>query len=366
VAGVERRLTAADLAARELDLEARAPQEGLGVRDGVREREIPEAGGEELHGRHPGRLYAGRRRRIAAPVTTPLDPAPEGLASGVRLFLKREDQHELGAFKWRGALPALEGFRAGGATAVVTASTGNHGAATAWAARRLGMDAIVYVPKNASQTKLDHLARLGADLRPVGADLDEAKELARADSAKQSLPFFEDGAEPAQYDGYEAIGTEVLDQLEEPPAAVVVPVGNGALLGGVGRAILRRHPETLRIGVVAAGAPVMADSWEAGRPVEIDRSATFADGLAVRVAIPYAVAALKEAATHMLRVTEPEIARAVAAFADAGIRAEGAAAAGLAALPQLPALAGPVVLIVTGRNIDDALVDRARSDPESF
>src|SRR5581483_8330287 len=116
--------------------------------------------------------------------------------------------------------------------------------------------------------------------------MDEAKELARAEAVERGLPFFEDGAEPEQYVGYRAIGDELLDQLDEPPAAVVVPVGNGALLGGVGRAVLERSPETLRVGVVAAEAPVMADSFDAGRPVHGERSATFADGLAVRVPSP--------------------------------------------------------------------------------
>jgi threonine dehydratase len=294
---------------------------------------------------------------------TPLERAD---LPGVETFLKREDLHELGAFKWRGALPALERYRAEGASAVVTASTGNHGAATAWAAQRLGLEAIVYVPQGAGQVKVDRLRQLGVDLRLAGADLDEAKELGLAHAAELELPFFEDGAEPAQYDGYAAIGEEVLDQLEEPPAAVVVPVGNGALLGGIGRALLRRSPETLRVGVVAAAAPVMADSWDAGRPVTSDRSNTFADGLAVRVAIPYAVEVLNEVATHMLRVGERDLAAGVTALAGAGIRAEGAAAAGLAALRQLPDVDGPVVLVVTGRNIDDSLLHRARTSVESF
>ena len=297
---------------------------------------------------------------------TPLEPAPPAIADGRKLYLKREDMHELGAFKWRGALPALEQFKRDGATGVVTASTGNHGAATAWAAAQLGLDVVVFAPEGASATKLAHLERLGADVRLGGVDMDEAKDRGVAEAAARGVPFFEDGAEPAQYDGYAAIGDELLDQLGESPAAVVVPVGNGALLGGVGSAILRRSPETLRIGVVAASAPVMADSWEAGRAVPCDRSATFADGLAVRVAIPYAVAVLDEVATHMLRVEESDIARAVATFDAAGIRAEGAAGAGLAALPQLPELDGPVVLVVTGRNIDDEVLERARRRPESF
>src|SRR5687768_18363373 len=70
---------------------------------------------------------------------TPLEPAPAGLGRGTNLHLKREDVHELGAFKWRGALPVLTSYRDHGATTVVTASTGNHGAATAWAAQRLGL-----------------------------------------------------------------------------------------------------------------------------------------------------------------------------------------------------------------------------------
>jgi threonine dehydratase len=130
--------------------------------------------------------------------------------------------------------------------------------------------------------------------------------------------------------------------------------------------VLQRAPEALRVGVVAAAAPVMADSFEARRPVPSDSSATFADGLAVRVAVPYAVQVLDEVATHMLRVSEREIAHGVAAFADAGIRVEGAAGAGLAALPQLPELDGPVVLVVTGRNIDEELLQRARKHPEAF
>jgi threonine dehydratase len=110
----------------------------------------------------------------------------------------------------------------------------------------------------------------------------------------------------------------------------------------------------------------MAYSFEAGRPVPGERCATLADGLAVRVAIPHAVEVLGEVATQMLRVSERELALAVAALADAGLRVEGAAAAGLAALPQVPELDGPVVLVVTGSNIDEELLERARTRLELF
>jgi len=294
---------------------------------------------------------------------TPLEPAP---FAGPDVWLKREDVHELGAFKWRGALPVVEEYRRRGADTVVTASTGNHGAATAWAARRLGLAAIVYAPVTASRTKLELLARQGADVRLVGQDVDEAKDEARAFAAERGAPLFEDGAEPAQHGGYAEIARELLEQLGRPPAAVVVPVGNGALLAGIGLHLGRHSSATVRIGVAAREAPVMALSFAARAPVGSDRCATIADGLAVRVAIPLAVDALNEAADRMLEVSERELARGVAAFDRAGIRVEPSAAAALAALPQLDGLAGPVVLVVTGRNIDDELLARCREAPDSF
>jgi threonine dehydratase len=292
---------------------------------------------------------------------TPLEQAPSKLAAGRRLLLKREDQHELGAFKWRGALPALERYRDAGAKAVVTASTGNHGAATAWAAQRTGVRAIVYVPEQASRSKLELLERLGAEVRHAGVDVDEAKDAARAHAEGDGLPFFEDGAEPAQFDGYAAIGEEIREQLGERPALTVVPVGNGALLIGVARGLGGGA-----LGVVSKEAPVMALSVEAGRPVECDLSGTFADGMAVRVAVPLAVEELVRLGTPFVQVSERAIAEAVGAYAAAGIRVEGSSGAALAALGEVDPPDGPVVLIVTGHNIDDDLHRRAVEEPQSF
>ena len=293
-------------------------------------------------------------------------PLEEATLAGRRLLLKREDMHPLGAFKWRGALPVLDRYAADGARAVVTASTGNHGAATAWAARRVGLDAIVYAPATASSAKLALIGDDGVEIRQTGADLDEAKEEARAHASQQGLPFFEDGAEPAQYEGYGAIADEILAQAPEPPSAILVPLGNGALLGGIGLTISRAAPTVERIGVAAKEAPVMVDSWNAGRPVPGERSATFADGLAVRVAIPLAVEVLGEVATRMVLVSERRIAEAVGEYVSAGVRAEGAAAAALAAVPDLDDLGDPLVLVVTGRNIDDELFRQACEHPDSF
>jgi threonine dehydratase len=105
----------------------------------------------------------------------------------------------------------------------------------------------------------------------------------------------------------------------------------------------------------------MWESWRAGAPVDSERSSTFADGLAVRVAIPLAVDALADLVQRFELVTEAELADAVRAYAAEGIRVEGAAAAPLA-LSLRESLARPTVLIVTGRNIDDALYHRILTD----
>jgi threonine dehydratase len=297
---------------------------------------------------------------------SPFERAPAEIANGLEVWWKREDAHELGAFKWRGALPTVAAYQARGATAVVTASTGNHGAAVAWACRQLGLRAMVYAPAGASLSKLALIDGLGAEIRIAGTDLDFAKDEGKQFAADASLPFFEDGLEPTQYEGYGAIADEIVDAMAEPPSAVVVPVGNGALIGGIGLVLQRRSPGTLVIGVVAKEAPVMALSWDAGRAVECGRMATFADGLAVRVAIPEAVALLERVVDRMVQVSERSIALAMGACARVGIRVEPAAAAGLAALPAISHVEGPIVAILTGRNVDDEIWRQAVENPGAF
>jgi len=302
---------------------------------------------------------------------TPLEPAPPRLAEYVGrddVWLKREDDHALGVFKWRGALPVVEELATDGQEAVVTASTGNHGAAVAWACREVGIHAIVFVPPGSAQAKLANLERLGADVHVAGLDLDDAKDAARAHADQAGLRFFEDGAEALQYEAYGAIGDEILEQSSVPPAAVVVPIGNGALAAGVGAAVGTRASRTVRIGVVAKEMPVMAESHAAAAAVEVPSGTTIADGLAVRVAIPLAVERLQTAIDRIVRVPERAIAAALAACHDAGVPVEPSAAAAVAAVRDDPGLGseGSVVLVVTGRNVDDALVARARTDLRSF
>jgi threonine dehydratase len=298
---------------------------------------------------------------------TPLEPAPAALARYAGhgdLRLKREDLHELGMFKWRAALPVVRELAREGHSTIVTSSTGNHGAAVAWACREQGSRAIVFVPPGSTASKLALLRSLGADVRIEGADFDDAKHHAHVWARSEGLPFFEDGAEPLQYEAYRAIGSEILSQLDAPPDTVVIPIGNGALAGGIGAA-LARSPGTTRVGVVAKDMPVMAESFEAGRAVDVGAGSTIADGMAVRVAIPLAVSRLRDAVDLMLRVSEREIAAALVACHDAGVEVEPSAAAALAAARTLD-VPGRVVLVITGRNLDPVVLERARTDLESF
>jgi threonine dehydratase len=288
------------------------------------------------------------------------------MTAGRRVFWKREDLHELGSFKWRGALPALRKYRDLGAQEIVTASTGNHGAAASWAARRLQMRATVFAPHGASREKLSRIEAAGGQIRLEGKDLDEAKDAGRRDAAARSVPFFEDGAEPAQYSGYGDIANEIVDALGPDVGTVVVPTGNGALIAGIGLVLRKRAPSTRVVAAIAKSAPVMALSYAAGHAVPCGEMSTFADGLAVRVAIPSAVALMTRVVDEVRLVSEREIARAMATYALAGIRTEGAAGAGLAASLRLPPLPEPVVVVVTGRNIDEALYRRALDAPDSF
>lgn len=301
-------------------------------------------------------------------VPTPLEQAPMSLGNFTGredLWLKREDVNELGMFKWRAALPVAEDYARRGHDALVTSSTGNHGAAVAWACRRLGTRAVVFVPPGPTPSKLTLLENLGADVRVAGRDFEEAKVAARAWAETEGLPFFEDGAEPLQYEAYEAIGDEILDQSAFPPAAVVTPVGDGALASGVGAALGRRAAGVLRVGVVPQTMPVMAESYEAGKPVDVPAGKTIADGLDGRVAIPLAVERLRAAADLMLRVSERAIAEALVACHDAGVEIEPSAAAAVAAAREVP-VEGPLALVITGRNLDPAVLERARRDLASF
>src|SRR6185295_4444339 len=133
---------------------------------------------------------------------------------------------------------------------------------------------------------------LGAEVKIAGADFDAAKEAGRAWARGEGLPFVEDGREPWITEGAGTIGVEMLER-DDAFDAILVPLGNGALLNGVARWIKAASPATEVIGVCAAGAPSMERSWRKGPGapvVETERTDTIADGVAVRIPIAEAVA----------------------------------------------------------------------------
>ena len=224
-------------------------------------------------------------------------------------------------------------------------------------------------PRERAQAKLAHIERLGGEIRLVGARPRHGQGRRQGGcAARDGVPFFEDGAEREQYEGYGDDRRESWpSSWTSQPAGIVVPVGNGALVGGIG---LERRGALARdavIAVAAKEAPVMADSWNAGRCVESDRSATFADGLAVRVAIPSAVNVLGEVVTavrHRERAGDGRgDGRAVARGDPRRRLGRGLAGRGASSSRTWTA---PLVLIVTGRNVDDDLFNRAVERPESF
>ena len=258
----------------------------------------------------------------------------------------------------------MERYRALGAESVITASTGNHGAAAAWAARRLGMRATVFAPHGASREKLARIESAGERSGSSGRTWTRRRTPPAAKPPPVLSRSSRTEREPAQYDGYGTIAHEILDALGSDVRTIVVPTGNGALIAGIGLVVRKRAPSVRVVAAVAKSAPVMALSFAAGRAVPCAEMETFADGLAVRVAIPAAVnahgAGRGRGAARLGEGDRP----AVGLYARAGIRAEGAAGAGLAAALNEPHLADPIVVVLTGRNVDEDLYRRAIDAPE--
>jgi threonine dehydratase len=250
---------------------------------------------------------------------------------GVRVLTKVETLNPIRSFKGRGAdcfVQAIGGRR----TELVCASAGNFGQGLAYAARRRGHPVHVFAAHAANPLKVERMRDLGATLHLVEGDFDSAKDAARAFAAAGGGRFVEDGREPAISEGAGTIAVE-LCRWPAPLDAVVVPLGNGALLGGMA-AWLREHaPGTRIVGVSAAGAPAMERSWRAGRPVETAEAATVADGIAVRVPVPEAVADLAGTVDDVLLVDDDAILAAVRLlFEELGLVVEPAGAVGIAAL----------------------------------
>lgn len=267
------------------------------------------------------------------------------------VYLKLETESPVGSFKARGALSCLMQRSKEGHRTFTTASTGNHGMAVAYAGHQLGLTTHVFIPKTASARKITLIGQYTPHLVLTDCDFDAAKELAAALARDKGLYFIDDGAESTIVDGTATIGLEILNEMT--PDAVVVPVGNGALISGIGMVMKTLSPRTRIIGVQPEQAATMYLSWKEKKPVRLASISTIADGLASRVAVPAAVELMNKYVDDMVLVSEEQIIDALKLFVRCEARIiEPSSAAALAALALPGLLGGNVVAIMTGRNYE--------------
>lgn len=324
----------------------------------VRNAEIAEEGGFCLPRVAEARAVL---RNYFAP--TPLVHAPHlSNHCGHKVYLKLESSLPTGSFKPRGALFALRSRN--GQTPVrqvVTSSTGNHGAAVAYAARELRIPATIFLPVNPNALKHAKIAALGATIREVGSDLAEAVAAAASFATSEGAYFLDDAADFAVPVGTATIASEIFEQLPSVQK-IYVPVGDTALIRGIAAVAKNRPVPPQIIGVQAERAPSYYDSWKAGALRPSDLCDTIADGLATKRPLRRNVAALRELVDEMQLVSEEEMLAAIQRLLiEENTESEPSGAASTAALLQggQAKTSEAVVCIVSGCNIAKDIRERA-------
>ena len=278
---------------------------------------------------------------------------------GVPVVVKIETVNPIRSFKGRGTWVAVHGLagegRIGPDRPIVVASAGNFGQGVAYAARALGVSAVVFTSRHANRGKIARMRALGATVIEHGEDFDDARGASERYAAERGAELLVDGDDPRIATGAASLALELTDAIDAgvlPPLAVAsVPVGNGALIDGVGSWLRHASAETQVVGVQAEGADAMTRSFAAGRPIDGDHVDTYADGIASRIAIPRAVELMFGRVDAMHTVTEDALHEAQAALTEAlGITVEGAAGASWAGLIQSPPTDGAALVIITGSN----------------
>jgi len=305
-------------------------------------------------------ILAARNRIGGQVLHTPLREA-SGLSArtGATIRLKCEHQQITGSFKLRGASNAVLSLdRASRDAGVVAASTGNHGRALAFAARRLGVHATICMSSLVPQNKIAAIEALGAAIRIVGSSQDDAQLEATRLVRERGMTMVPPFDAPELIAGQGTLGLEIIEDAPDT-TAVLVPLSGGGLIAGVALAVKTLNPAVRIIGVTMERGAAMQASLAAGRPVDIEELPTLADSLGggIGLANRHTFAMARDLVDEVVLVTEAEIAAAIrTAYAEEGEVIEGAAAVGIAALdagrvrPQ-----GPVAVILTGKNIDMAL-----------
>ena len=273
---------------------------------------------------------------------------------GLSIFAKDETANPIRSFKGRGTGYFIAELEQGTAP-MVTASAGNFGQGLAYNAAKRERPLIVFASVNANPLKIEAMRRFGADVRLAGDDFDAAKAAARAYADEHGLLLVEDGAIAEIAEGAGTIAAELTGQVDAIDT-VFVPLGNGALAGGMGCWFKAHSPKTKVIAVAAKGAPCMALSHEAGHAITTPQANTIADGIAVRIPVPSAVDWLKDTIDDVVLVDDAQILAAMQfARAKWDQLIEPSGAAGLAAiLSQATRLEGRrVATLLCGANLTD-------------
>jgi threonine dehydratase len=270
-------------------------------------------------------------------------------ALGCHVVVKVETANPLRSFKGRGADFFMR--RVDPRLTVVCSSTGNFGQALAYTGRRRGIAVKVFVPENVNPVKLARMQAFGAHVTAVGPDSAASESAARDYIAgKADCVYVEDGKDTAIAEGAGTIGVELIQA--GPFDAVVVPVGDGALIAGIARWMKDRAAQTRIIGVCASGAPSMALSWRAEKPISTERSDTIAEGLEVRVPVLESVVRLVALVDDMVLVHDDDLLQAMQLSAQTlGLLLEPSAAAGLAAIRVHKVAGDRLATVLTGSNL---------------
>ncbi len=290
---------------------------------------------------------------------TPLVRAASLDTGNRRVYLKIESGLPTGSFKVRGAVYAMSRHvERNGTTPVIAASTGNHGAAVAYAGQLLNVPVTIFLPERANPVKTRRILDLGARLVATGPDLSAAIDAAYAEADRTGAFFLHDATDPDIPAGTATIGTEIVTQL--PAAdAIFVPMGDTALIRGVATAAKQLKPSIRIVGVAAANAPAYVLSWRGGDAVSTETAHTIADGLAVRRALAPNVAAITTLVDDVRLVEEEDLLAAMAHLSSREhVIAEPAAAAATAALMKDSDTTGTIVALVTGKNAAPELLER--------
>jgi threonine dehydratase len=306
------------------------------------------------------RIRRGRARIASVFLDTP-QYVHEGLSAraGTPVIVKIETVNPIRSFKGRGTWVALHALaeegRVGPDRAVVVASAGNFGQGVAYAARALGVAAVVFTSRNANRAKVARMRALGATVIEEGEAFDDARTASEAYAVDMGAELLVDGDDARIAAGAATMALEVADAvlagILPAPVVALVPVGNGSLINGVASGLRAAASGCRIVGVQADEAPAMTLSWRAGRPIDTPSAATYADGIASRIAIPAAVALMAGRVHDMVLVSEDALRTAQAILTEElGVTVEGAGAAAWAGLEAIPRPSGPALLIITGSN----------------